>query len=169
LKNKIGIGYDLHRLESGRPFRLGGVAIPSEKGPAGHSDADALIHAVIDALLGASGEGDIGALFPDTDPVWKNALSTDLLRIVMKRLKNGGYKVLNVDSVVVVETPRIGPHVPEMKAVLCPILGIPRNALGIKGKTNEGMGSIGNGEAVACWATALLETGTSKKPRPKRS
>lgn len=153
---RIGVGYDLHKLAAGRPFVLGGVRILHPKGPLGHSDGDALIHAVIDALLGAAGEGDIGRLFPDTDPRFKGACSLDLLEAVMKVIKKRRLRVQHVDAVVVVERPKIGPHVAAMKAALCPRLGLPEDRLGIKAKTNEGLGLIGRGGAVACWAVALL-------------
>jgi 2-C-methyl-D-erythritol 2,4-cyclodiphosphate synthase len=156
LKLRTGIGYDIHRLAAGRELVLGGVRIPSALGLAGHSDADALVHALIDALLGASGDGDIGRLFPDTDPKWKDADSTSLLKAVMARLRKAGYEVLNADVVIVAEKPAIAPHVETMKSVLCPILGVEADALGIKGKTNEGLGPIGRRKAVACIATVLL-------------
>ena len=154
---RIGLGYDLHRLGPGRSLRLGGVEIPFPLGLVGHSDADCLVHAVIDALLGAAGEGDIGRLFPDTDPAYKNARSTALLAAVMERLKKAGLEVVHVDSVIVTEKPAVAPHVPAMKRALCPLLGVASDRLGIKGKTNEGVGAIGRGEAIACWATALLQ------------
>lgn len=157
MKLRTGIGYDIHRLAAGRKLVLGGVLIPSPAGLAGHSDADALIHALIDALLGASGEGDIGRLFPDTDPKWKDADSTDLLKAVMARLRKAGFEVLNADAVIVAEKPAIVPHVTAMKRVLCPILGIKPDALGIKGKTNEGLGPIGQRKAIACLATVLIK------------
>ena len=153
---RTGIGYDVHRLEAGRRLVLGGIRIPSPLGLAGHSDADALIHAMIDALLGASSDGDIGRLFPDTDPAWKDADSMDLLKAVMARLRKGRFEVVNVDTVIITEKPAIAPHVAAMKRVLCPILGIKPEALGIKGKTNEGLGPIGRGKAIACLATVLL-------------
>ena len=153
---RIGLGYDLHRLGPGRGLRLGGVEIPYSLGLVGHSDADCLIHAVIDALLGAAGEGDIGQLFPDTNPAYKDARSTALLSDVMGRLNKAGLEVIHVDSVIVTEEPAVAPYVPAMKRVLCPLLGLAPNRLGIKGKTNEGVGAIGRGEALACWATALI-------------
>lgn len=157
MKLRTGIGYDIHRLAPGRKLVLGGVLIPSPVGLAGHSDADALIHALIDALLGASGEGDIGRLFPDTDPKWKDADSTVLLKAVMARLRKAGFEVLNADAVIVAERPAIAPHVAAMKRVLCPILGIEPDALGIKGKTNEGLGPIGQRKAIACLASVLIK------------
>jgi len=164
LKFRTGIGYDIHRLAAGRRLVLGGVRIPSPLGLTGHSDADALVHALIDALLGASGDGDIGRLYPDTDPKWKDADSAFLLKTVMARLRGAGYEVLNADVVVVAEKPAIAPHVGAMKRVLCPILGIEADALGIKGKTNEGLGPIGQRKAIACLATVLLRR-KARRPR----
>jgi len=156
LKHRTGIGYDIHRLAAGRKLVLGGVLIPYPLGLAGHSDADALVHALIDALLGASGDGDIGQLFPNTDPKWKDADSTALLRAVMTRLRKAGFEVVNADAVIVAEKPAIVPHIAAMKTVLCPILGVKPDALGIKGKTNEGLGPIGQGNVIACLATVLI-------------
>ncbi len=161
---RTGIGYDIHRLAAGRRLVLGGVRIPSAVGLAGHSDADALIHALIDALLGAAGDGDIGRLFPDTDLTWSDVDSTDLLKAVITRLRKAGLEVLNADAVIVAERPDIAPHVAAMKRVLCPILGIKPDALGIKGKTNEGLGPIGQGKAIACLATVLLRRKPRKRP-----
>jgi len=163
LQIRTVIGYDIHRLAAGRRLVLGGVRIPSPIGLAGHSDADALIHALIDALLGASGDGDIGRLFPDTDPTWMNADSADLLKVVMVRLRKAGFEVLNADAVIVAEKPAIAPHVAAMKRILCPILGVKPDALGIKGKTNEGLGPIGRGKAIACLATVLLRQTPRKR------
>ncbi|MGA2362049.1 MAG: 2-C-methyl-D-erythritol 2,4-cyclodiphosphate synthase [Candidatus Aminicenantales bacterium] len=155
--HKIGFGYDIHPLVAGRKLVLGGLEIPFPRGLSGHSDGDALVHAVADALLGALGEGDIGRLFPDTDPRTEGVSSLLLLADVMARLKPGGWRVVNVDAVVVAEEPKISPHVPAMKNVLCPVLGIEQTGLGIKGKTNEGVGPVGEGRAIACWAVALIE------------
>lgn len=156
MKIRIGFGYDIHRLSEGRPLYLGGVEIRHPAGLVGHSDGDCLIHALIDALLGAAGEGDIGRRFPDTDPKFKGIRSTELLREVMRGLR-GRAKVLNADIVVVAQAPKLAPHVEAMKERLCPILGIAEDALGIKAKTNEGLGLIGRERAVACWAAVLLE------------
>ncbi len=142
---KVGFGYDRHRLVTGRAFRLGGVEIPAERGPAGHSDGDALIHALVDALLGALGEGDIGRLFPDTDPRFRGAASLGFLEDVMGRVEDAGWKVVNVDTVTVVEEPRIAPHVERIRDVLCPVLGLERAGLGIKAKSAEGLGEVGEG------------------------
>ncbi|MDH4195813.1 MAG: 2-C-methyl-D-erythritol 2,4-cyclodiphosphate synthase [Candidatus Aminicenantes bacterium] len=154
---KVGFGYDRHRLAAGWPFRLGGVEIPAERGPVGHSDGDALIHALVDALLGALGEGDIGRLFPDTDPRFRGASSLGFLADVMGRVKAAGWKVENVDTVTVVEEPRVAPHVERIKDVLCPVLGLERSALGIKAKSAEGLGEVGEGRALDCWAVVLLK------------
>ena len=153
---RCGLGYDLHRLQAGRPLILGGIEIPQPTGLQGHSDGDALVHALIDALLGAMGEGDIGQLFPDTDPRYKGVRSTLLLREVMSRLKRKRLVVYHADAVVVAERPKLGPHFPAMKAVLAPLLGLPSDRLGLKAKTNEGLGLIGRGRAIACWAMVLV-------------
>jgi len=154
---KIGCGYDIHPLAAGRKLVLGGLDIPFAKGLAGHSDGDALVHAVIDALLGAAGEGDIGRLFPDTDPKTKGVASVRLLADVMARLRAAGWRVVNVDAVVAAEEPKIAPLVAGMKKILCPLLGVEESGLGIKGKTNEGFGPVGEGRAIVCWAVALIE------------
>lgn len=153
---KIGFGYDIHRLEAGRKLFLGGIEIPASTGLFGHSDGDALIHAFMDALLGALGEGDIGALFPDTDPRYEGARSTGLLATIVGLVRARGAEIVNVDSVIVAEEPKMGPHIPAMKAALSPILGIPPSAIGIKAKTNEGLGPVGEKRAIACSAVALL-------------
>lgn len=155
--HKIGFGYDIHPLVAGRKLVLGGLEIPFRAGLSGHSDGDALIHAVADALLGAMGEGDIGRLFPDTDPLTEGVPSLLILTEVMARLKAGGWRVVNVDTVVAAEEPKISPRVAAMKNILCPVLGIKETGLGIKGKTNEGLGAVGEGRAIACWAVALIE------------
>jgi 2-C-methyl-D-erythritol 2,4-cyclodiphosphate synthase len=157
LKIKIGIGYDIHRLQEGRKIFLGGAEIPFSKGLAGHSDGDCLVHAIIDALLGAIGKGDIGQLFPDTDPRYKDVRSTMLLETVMGRVRDKNGKVHHVECIIIAESPRIGPHIDRMKQVLCPILQIEESDLGIKAKTNEGLGPVGKGEAIAAIAQALLE------------
>jgi len=153
---RCGLGYDLHRLEPGRTLFLGGIEVPHKAGLLGHSDGDALIHALIDAILGAMGEGDIGQLFPDRDPRYKDIRSTELLRDVCARLKKKKLAVLHADAVVVAERPKLGPHFPAMKAALAPLLGLPPDGLGLKAKTNEGLGLIGRGRAIACWATVLV-------------
>jgi 2-C-methyl-D-erythritol 2,4-cyclodiphosphate synthase len=154
---RIGFGYDIHPLAAGRPLVLGGLDVPYPKGLAGHSDGDGLIHAIIDALLGAAGEPDIGRLFPDTDPRLAGVRSLKLLGEAMARLRAGGWSVVNIDTVVAAEAPKIAPFVEPMRDVLCPVLGLERTALGIKGKTGEGLGAVGEGRAIACWAVALIE------------
>jgi 2-C-methyl-D-erythritol 2,4-cyclodiphosphate synthase len=154
---RIGFGYDIHRLETGRPLVLGGLKISYAAGLTGHSDGDALVHAVIDALLGALGEGDIGTHFPDTDPRTEGIRSTDLLERVMGLVRSRGASIVNVDAVIVAEEPKMAPHVPAMKASLASALGVPETALGIKAKTNEGLGPIGEKRAIACYAVVLLE------------
>jgi len=153
---RTGIGYDIHRLEEGRRLVLGGVEVPHTKGLLGHSDGDALIHAVIDALLGAMGEKDIGQCFPDTNPAFKNIQSTELLESVAIQLKQRDYEVVNVDSIIIAEEPKLTPHIPGMKSILCPILGLGLKDLGIKAKTREGMGDIGQGLAIEAWATVTI-------------
>jgi 2-C-methyl-D-erythritol 2,4-cyclodiphosphate synthase len=154
--HKIGFGYDIHRLEAGRRLVLGGVDIPYAAGLLGHSDGDALVHAVIDALLGALGEGDIGTQFPDTDPRIEGARSTGLLETVMGLVRSRRAEIVNVDAVIVAEEPKMGPHIPAMKAALAPILGLPQNSLGLKAKTNEGLGPVGERQAIACYAVTLI-------------
>ena len=155
--HKIGFGYDIHRLEAGRRLVLGGVDIPHAAGLLGHSDGDALVHAIIDALLGAIGEGDIGTHFPDTDPRTEGARSTGLLETVMGLVRARGAEIVNVDAVIVAEEPKMGPHIPAMKAALSPILGVPESSLGLKAKTNEGLGPVGEKRAIACYAVALIK------------
>lgn len=156
MKIRTGIGYDIHRLETGRPLFIGGSEIPHTLGLLGHSDGDVLIHAVIDALLGAVGDKDIGQCFPDTDSAYKNIRSTELLACVMDKLKENQATISNIDTIVVAEQPKIAPHISAMKSVLCPILGLAENDLSIKAKTHEGMGEVGEGKAIAAWATVLL-------------
>jgi len=156
LKIKIGIGYDIHRLHKGKKLFLGGIKIPFSKGLTGHSDGDCLIHAIIDALLGAIGEGDIGQFFPDTDPRYRNIQSTKLLEIIMDHVRKKGGSIHHIDCIIIAESPKIGPHIAKMKQVLCPLLQIQTNDLGIKSKTNEGIGPLGQGEAIAAVAQALL-------------
>jgi 2-C-methyl-D-erythritol 2,4-cyclodiphosphate synthase len=154
---RSGIGYDSHRFEAGRRLVLGGVEVPSARGLAGHSDADVLTHAVIDALLGASGLGDIGQHFPDTDERWRDADSLDLLSEVAVFLEEHGFAVTHVDATVVCESPRLGPHRDEMRRSLASTIGVSPRAVNVKFTTNEGMGWIGRGEGVAALAVATLE------------
>ncbi len=154
---RIGFGYDIHRLEAGRRLVLGGTDVPFDAGLLGHSDGDALVHAVIDALLGALGEGDIGTHFPDTDPRIAGVRSLGLLESVMGLVRSRKAEIVNIDAVIVAEAPKMGPHIPAMKAALAPILGVPEASLGIKAKTNEGLGPVGEKQAIACYAIALLK------------
>ncbi|MCJ7579648.1 MAG: 2-C-methyl-D-erythritol 2,4-cyclodiphosphate synthase [Candidatus Aminicenantes bacterium] len=158
MKIRIGLGYDIHALKEGRTLFLGGVGIPFSKGLLGHSDGDCLIHAIVDALLGAMGEKDIGQLFPDSDPAYKNIRSTRLLEAVIGRLIEKKMVINNVDSVIICQEPRLADHVLRMKEVLCPILQIRPDSLGIKPRTNEGLGAIGQGDAVAALATVLIQS-----------
>jgi len=154
---RIGTGYDLHRLEAGRPLILGGVTIPFEKGLAGHSDADALTHAVIDALLGAAALGNIGQHFPDTDPKWHDADSLKLLHHVMVLLRRHGYAILNIDSTIVAEAPKLNPHLDQMRAKLAECMDLPIARVSVKAKTNERVGPEGRGEAISVQAVALIQ------------
>ena len=153
---RIGNGYDLHRLVAGRPLILGGVTIPFDRGLDGHSDADAVCHAVTDAILGAAGAGDIGRHFPDTDPAWKDANSIRLLERAAAVVAAAGYAVVNVDVVVIAQRPKLSPHAPAMQAALAAALRVTPDRISVKGKTNEGVGSIGAGESIAVHAVALL-------------
>jgi 2-C-methyl-D-erythritol 2,4-cyclodiphosphate synthase len=153
---RIGIGYDLHRIEDGRPLVLGGVRIPCTFGLAGHSDADVVLHAVCDALLGAAGLGDIGELFPDADPAYQGADSRRFLADVLGRVRLAGYLVGNVDVTIHAERPKLTKHKVRIRASLAALLKLPPDAVGVKATTNEGLDAIGRGEAIACWATVLL-------------
>jgi 2-C-methyl-D-erythritol 2,4-cyclodiphosphate synthase len=155
--SRAGIAYDLHRLAEGRKLILGGVEIPFEKGPVGHSDGDVLSHAICDALLGAAGLGDIGTHFPDTDPQWKGASSLLFLEHVCKLLAEKGLVITHIDTVVITEKPKLGPHMLEIRTSLANSLGIDVEQINVKAKTNEGVDAIGRGEAIACHAIATLE------------
>jgi 2-C-methyl-D-erythritol 2,4-cyclodiphosphate synthase len=154
---RVGIGYDSHRFVAGRPLILAGQRIDHPLGLAGHSDADAVAHAVIDAILGAAALGDVGSLFPDTDPAWKDADSMRLLRMVVTRLGHQGRTVRQVDVTIILEAPRLGVHKLAMATALADALGLGPRDVGVKAKTNEGMGFIGRGEGIAVIAVALLE------------
>jgi 2-C-methyl-D-erythritol 2,4-cyclodiphosphate synthase len=158
LKIKVGIGYDIHRFQEGRKLFLGGMEIDFPKGLSGHSDGDCLIHAIIDALLGALGEPDIGQLFPDADPRYKDIRSTELLKRVVKKCNSKGWQIVHIDSVVIAERPMISSYAGQMKEVLCSLLKIDERDLGIKAKTNEGMGLIGEGKAIAAFVQALIQS-----------
>ncbi|MBS3818276.1 2-C-methyl-D-erythritol 2,4-cyclodiphosphate synthase [bacterium] len=153
---KSGLGYDIHRLKEGKKLYLGGIQILSSKGLVGHSDGDCLIHAIIDALLGAAGEGDIGQWFPPTDPRYKDVRSSQLLKEVMRRIEERGIEILHVDTIIITEKPKLFSYIPRMKETLASLLQIRPEDLGIKAKTNEGLGAVGREEAVAAWATALV-------------
>ncbi len=153
---RIGIGYDLHRLVEGRPLILGGVEIAFDRGPAGHSDADVLCHAITDAVLGAAAAGDIGRHFPDTDERWRGASSIELLRQSASLVRELGFDIVNVDAIVMAERPAIAPHVPAIAKRLAEALAIAPGGVSVKGKTGERMGEIGRGEALAAQAVALL-------------
>jgi 2-C-methyl-D-erythritol 2,4-cyclodiphosphate synthase len=153
---RIGQGFDVHALVEGRPLILGGVTIPHDKGLMGHSDADALLHAVTDAILGASGLGDIGRLFPDTDPQFKDADSRVLLREAFAHIKNEGWRVVNVDATIHAQQPKIKPHAPAMVANIAADLEIEESCVNIKGKTNEKLGHIGREEGIATNCVVLL-------------
>lgn len=155
--SRTGIGYDSHRLVPGRRLVLGGVEIPHPRGLAGHSDADAVAHALTDAILGAAALGDIGAMFPDTDPTWKDADSMALLGTAVARLREAGWRPVQCDVTVIAEAPRLAPHIPAIRAALAGVLGIAVGQVGVKGKTNEGMGFIGRGEGIAVIAVANID------------
>lgn len=156
MRTLVGIGYDTHRLAPGRRLILGGVEIPHEQGLDGHSDADVLTHAVIDALLGAAGLGDIGEHFPDTDERWRDADSIELLQAVLAAVADAGHEIVNVDCTVVMEAPRLAPHKPAIRARLAAALGLPEARVNVKASTGEGIGFVGRGEGVAALATASL-------------
>jgi 2-C-methyl-D-erythritol 2,4-cyclodiphosphate synthase len=153
---RIGFGFDVHQLKADHPFWLGGIHIPHSKGAFGHSDADVMIHAICDALLGAANLGDIGKHFPDTSTAFKNIDSKILLNKVGELITEKGYRIGNIDVTLCLEKPKIASHIPEMTKVLCGVMGIPEEDLSIKATTNEKMGFIGREEGVVCYAVALL-------------
>lgn len=153
---RVGQGYDVHQLVEGRDLILGGVNIPFEKGLLGHSDADALLHAITDALLGAAGLGDIGSHFPDTAAEFKDADSRVLLREAYQSVQELGWKVVNIDTTVIAQKPKLAPHIPAMRANIAADLGLPENCVNIKGKTNEKLGYLGRMEAIEAQAAVLL-------------
>jgi len=153
---RIGIGTDIHRVVEGRKLMICGVYVPYPAGLAGHSDGDVGLHAVIDALLGASGMGDIGTFFPDTDPKWKDADSKELLLIIREKLEEKRWEVVNVDLIIHAEEPKLASAKGQMKRCVAGLLGIDFTAVNVKAKTNEGLGEIGAGQAIAATATALL-------------
>lgn len=153
---RIGQGLDVHRLVEGRKLILGGVEIPHDKGLLGHSDADALLHAITDAILGAAGLGDIGRLFPDTDPAHAGADSRVLLREAMRRVREAGWVVVNVDATIIAQAPKMAPHAPAMVLNIAADLGVAPDCVNVKAKTNEKLGHLGRGEGIATQAVALL-------------
>ena len=154
---RIGYGYDSHRFADGRRLVLGGVEFPGEQGLDGHSDADALMHAVIDALLGAAALGNIGSHFPDDDPKWKGANSAALLKAVVEEVASSGYRVVNVDATVVCERPKLRPRIDAIRERLAELLAVPVSAVSVKGKTNEGMDAVGAGVGIIAHAVALID------------
>ncbi len=151
---RVGIGYDIHRFTEGRPLIVGGVTIPYERGLAGHSDGDVLLHAVTDALLGAAALGDIGTHFPDTDPKYEGADSAELLADAVKLVKKEGFEVINVDTIIIAEEPKFAPHVEGIRNRVAGILDVGTSAVSVKATTNEGLGAVGTGEAIAAWCVA---------------
>ncbi len=154
---RIGQGFDVHALVAGRKLIIGGVTIPHERGLAGHSDADVLLHAICDALLGAAGLGDIGRHFPDTDPRYRNIDSRELLRSTMQLLRERGYAVGNVDATIIAQAPKMAPHVPAMCANIAADLGVGTDAVNIKAKTAEHLGLVGRGEGIVAEAVVLID------------
>ena len=154
---RIGWGYDVHRLEEGRRLILGGIQIPYEKGLSGHSDADVLVHAIIDALLGASCLGDIGRNFPDTDNSYKDIDSTVLLKRTVLMLKEKNYEIENIDSTIVAQNPKLSQYIEKMRILLATVMGIETDRINIKAKTEEGLGFTGKGEGIAAQAVCLLK------------
>jgi 2-C-methyl-D-erythritol 2,4-cyclodiphosphate synthase len=153
---RIGIGYDIHRFEEGRPLVLGGLILPGEPGLGGHSDADVLLHAIIDALLGAAGLGDIGQRYPPDDPAYAGADSRRFLAEVRAAVEEGGYRPQSVDATIIAERPKLGPHLPQMRQTIGEVLGLAPGRVNVKATTNEGIGAVGRGEGIAAIAVALL-------------
>ncbi len=156
MTERIGIGYDVHRLVAGRELRLGGVIVPFEWGLAGHSDADVLLHAITDALLGAAALGDIGTHFPPSDEQWRGADSRVLLAGAARALAAAGWQIGNIDSTIVAERPRLGPYIPAMRAEIARVLDLPMDVVSVKAKTTEGLGFTGTGEGMAAYAVARI-------------
>lgn len=161
-ESRVGMGYDAHRFaapEAARALMLAGVRIPHEQGLAGHSDADVVLHAVVDALLGAAALGDIGAYFPSSDERWRGASSATFVTAALEALTRDGWRVVNVDTTIVTERPRLSPHVPAMRAAVAELLGIALDRVSVKSKTTDGMGFTGRYEGIACYAIAMIERG----------
>lgn len=159
---RIGTGYDSHRMVEGRPLVLGGVKIEHKMGLLGHSDADVVAHALCDALLGAVADGDIGQHFPDSDPEWEGADSLVLLGAVVARLCQAGWQVVNVDTTVVAEVPKLAPYIPEMRRRLAAVLGVEIESVSVKAKTNEGLDAVGRREGISAMAVALVKRNNGK-------
>ena len=155
---RIGFGYDVHQLNAGIPFWLGGVRIPHEKGAVGHSDADVLLHAICDALLGAAALGDIGVHFPDTDPAYKGIASTKLLHHTIDLVRSSGYEISNIDSSICLQTPKIKPYIPEMRQQIAACLKVEMGLVSVKATTEEKLGFTGREEGVSAYAVVLIET-----------
>jgi 2-C-methyl-D-erythritol 2,4-cyclodiphosphate synthase len=153
---RVGSGHDTHRLEAGRPLVLGGVRVPHSRGLVGHSDADVVLHAVTDALLGAAGLGDIGDLFPDTDPAYKDADSSRFVAEAMRRLNQAGWRPVNLDVTIFAQEPKLGPVKGAIRDNVARLVGLPPDAVNVKAKTGEGVGHIGRGEAIGCHAVVLI-------------
>jgi 2-C-methyl-D-erythritol 2,4-cyclodiphosphate synthase len=160
---RVGIGHDTHRLQQGRPLLLGGVRIEHSRGLVGHSDADVVLHALTDALLGAAGLGDIGDAYPDNDPAWHGADSRVFLRETLSRLNRGGWKVVNVDVIVFAQEPKLGPVKAAIRANLAELLGLALDAVNVKAKTGEHVGHIGRAEAIACQVVVLIDQGDAAR------
>ncbi len=154
---RVGIGHDTHRLVEGRPLLLGGVRVAHSRGLAGHSDADVILHALTDALLGAAGLGDIGDAYPDSDPAWKDADSRVFLRDTLARLNHAGWRVVNIDVILFAQEPKLGPIKADIRKNLAQLLGLDAAAVNVKAKTGEHVGHIGRAEALACQVVALIE------------
>jgi 2-C-methyl-D-erythritol 2,4-cyclodiphosphate synthase len=154
---RIGHGFDAHRLETGRKFILGGVEVPHDRGPAGHSDGDVLTHAVSDSILGACALGDLGTYFPSGDERWRNADSLDMLALCVKMVREGGYVIRNVDATVVVERPILAAYLPSMRERIADVLGIPASEVSVKAKTSDKLGYTGDGSGIVAYAVALIE------------
>ena len=154
---RVGIGYDIHKLAEGKKLILGGVEIPHTKGLKAHTDGDVLTHAIIDAMLGAAALGDIGFYFPDTDPKWKDANSINLLEVVHISLKNKGFKIMNIDSTIIAEEPKLSKYTDSMRRLLAQALELKLTQVSIKSKTNEGLDSIGKKDAISAWVAVMVE------------
>ncbi len=155
---RVGLGNDIHRLAAGRKLILGGVHVPFEKGPVGHSDGDALAHAICDALLGAAALGDIGRHFPDSDPKWHRASSLKFLRHARQLLKDAGFEIINIDSTIGLERPKLAPHIPAMRAKVARSLGLKPGQVSVKAKTGEGVDAVGEGRAIRADAIAVIQS-----------